>query len=213
MAKCHGHSSDITITAYRLILDKQLMRGCALSLQSLAEAFRDPVTTKNSSAPAVFLALAAILVSPGAAEIFGSFNSSGLTGILEAVKQQVVSLLVAVLDPSLKASLPPALISTFKDEKMAKSIVVMMDHMMADPEFVEVLKNFINTSMTNEALLGSLKKVMQEALADSHLYKSAMHGVASSLNPLHSDTLTAMKNTLLGRSEKEVEEEEKHESL
>mmetsp|Transcript_11422 Transcript_11422/g.21589 ORF Transcript_11422/g.21589 Transcript_11422/m.21589 type:complete len:195 (-) Transcript_11422:39-623(-) len=166
-------------------------------------------------APAVFLALAAIAVAPGAAEIFGNANTTGLTGLLEAVKQQVVSLLVAVLDPSLKQALPPALISTFQDKKMAKSIVTMMDYMMSDPDFVEVLKRFINTSMTNEALLGSLKKVMQEALADSHLYKSAMHGVASSLNPLHSETLSGLKKSLLGspRGQKEHKESEETEKL
>ena len=45
-----------------------------------------------------------------------------------------------------------------------------------------------------QELLGSLKQVMQEALSDSHLYKSAMHGVANSLNPLHSETLGKMFN-------------------
>lgn len=39
-----------------------------------------------------------------------------------------------------------------------------------------------------------MKQVMQEALSDSHLYKSAMHGVANSLNPLHSETLGKMFN-------------------
>ncbi|CAJ1408983.1 unnamed protein product [Effrenium voratum] len=145
---------------------------------------------------AVFLGLAAVFSSPVAAEIFGGFSITGLSGALASVKKGVVDLLVEVLNPSLQQALPPALVKTFEDERMAHSIVGMMDNMMSDPKFLKVLKNFINTSMTNEELLGSLKKVMQEALADSHLYKSAMHGMANSLNPLHSETLGRM----LGRA-------------
>lgn len=151
----------------------------------------------------VILALGAILTSPVAAEIFGNFSLDGLSQGAAVVKKPIVAGLVQILDPVMSEALPPALIKSFQDEKMANSMVKMMEHMMANPDFVKVLKNFISTSMTNEELLGSLKEVMRDALSDSHLYKSAMHGVAHSLNPLHSETLGKMFTRKSPRGDKE----------
>eukprot|EP00913_Durusdinium_trenchii_P000630 g583.t1 len=151
---------------------------------------------------AVLLALAAVLTAPNAAELFGGFSLSGLAGgdagmpcvycLVSFFKNFIVQCVTEVLEPVMCNVLPPALILSFQDEKMAASMCAMMDHLMANPKFLEVLKKFIKTSMTDEHLLGSLKAVMQEALSDSDLYKSAMHGVAHSLNPLHSETLGKM---------------------
>ncbi|CAK9018388.1 Beta-ketoacyl-[acyl-carrier-protein] synthase I [Durusdinium trenchii] len=147
---------------------------------------------ENICSLAVLLALAAVLTAPNAAELFGGFSLSGLAGGVSFFKNFIVQCVTEVLEPVMCNVLPPALILSFQDEKMAASMCAMMDHLMANPKFLEVLKKFIKTSMTDEHLLGSLKAVMQEALSDSDLYKSAMHGVAHSLNPLHSETLGKM---------------------
>eukprot|EP00930_Biecheleria_cincta_P004515 TRINITY_DN105426_c0_g1_i1.p1 TRINITY_DN105426_c0_g1~~TRINITY_DN105426_c0_g1_i1.p1 ORF type:complete len:216 (-),score=59.38 TRINITY_DN105426_c0_g1_i1:8-655(-) len=148
---------------------------------------------------AVLLGLLAVAATPVAADLFGGFSFPGFQTALAAVRGFFVDFLIEVLDPSLQKSLPLALAITFEEDAMGRAMVKLMDNIMADPKFIVVLKQFIRTSMTDEALLGAIKLVIQEALADSDLYKSAMHGVADTFNPLSSKRLSAFKDKLLGR--------------
>ncbi|CAK9076837.1 unnamed protein product [Durusdinium trenchii] len=159
-----------------------------MHVQGARRANKENICDVNPCSLAVLLALAAVLTAPNAAELFGGFSLSGLAGGVSFFKNFIVQCVTEVLEPVMCNVLPPALILSFQDEKMAASMCAMMDHLMANPKFLEVLKKFIKTSMTDEHLLGSLKAVMQEALSDSDLYKSAMHGLGtrsrSQLEPL-----------------------------